>query len=49
MTGTVLLGGISRAAAAGGHPVWAIWWLWWLIPVAIITARRRLRTHRPPH
>ncbi len=49
MTGMVLLGGISRAAAAGGHPVWAIWWLWWLIPVAIITARRRLRTHRPPH
>jgi Domain of unknown function (DUF1707) len=41
-TGTFLIGGISRGAAAGGHPVWAIWWLWWLIPLAIFTARRRL-------
>ena len=48
VTSMMLLGGISRAAAAGGHPVWAIWWLWWLIPVAVITARRRLRTPRPP-
>ena len=46
--GMMLIGGISRAAAAGGHPVWAIWWLWWLIPVAIVTARGRLRTRRPP-
>jgi hypothetical protein len=46
--GMMLLGGISRAAAAGGHPVWAIWWLWWLIPVAIIAARGRLRTRQPP-
>lgn len=48
ITGMMLLGGISRAAAAGGHPVWAIWWAWWLIPVAIITARARLRTRQPP-
>ena len=47
VTGMVLLGGIGRAAAAGGHPVWAIWWLWWLIPVAIVATRRRLRTRRP--
>jgi hypothetical protein len=48
VTGVMLLGGVSRAAAAGGHPVWAIWWLWWLIPVAIIAARRRLSTRRTP-
>jgi hypothetical protein len=49
VTGMMLLGGIGRAAAAGGNPVWAIWWLWWLIPVAIVTARgRRLRTRQPP-
>jgi hypothetical protein len=48
VTGMMLIGGISRAAAAGGHPVWAIWWLWWLIPVAIVAARRRLHTRRAP-
>lgn len=49
ITSVMLLGGISRTAAAGGHPVWAVWWLWWLIPAAIIAARgRRLRTRRPP-
>lgn len=36
------------AAGSGGrvgghwHPVWALWWLWWLIPIGIVTARRRL-------
>lgn len=48
VTGMMLLGGISRAAAAGGHPVWVVWWLWWLIPVAIIAAPGRLRTRQPP-
>lgn len=48
VTAMMLLGGISRAAAAGGHPVWAIWWLWWLIPVAIIAARGRRSARRPP-
>lgn len=48
VTSMMLLGGIGRAAAAAGHPVWAIWWAWWLIPVAIIVARGRLRTRRPP-
>ena len=47
VAGMFVLGGISRAAAASGHPVWAIWWLWWLIPFAIFFARRRLRGHRP--
>jgi hypothetical protein len=47
VAGMFVLGGISRGAAASGHPVWAIWWLWWLIPVAILFARRRLGGHRP--
>jgi hypothetical protein len=42
-----LLGGIGRAAAEGGHPVWAIWWLWWLIPIMIFAACRRFGGYRP--
>lgn len=41
--GTFVLGGISHAAAASGHPVWAVWWLWWLIPFAIAQAYRHRR------
>jgi hypothetical protein len=47
VVGMTVLGGVSRAAATGGHPVWAIWWLWWLIPFTIFSARRRLGGHRP--
>jgi hypothetical protein len=47
VAGMIVLGGISRAAAASGHPVWAIWWAWWLIPLTIFFARRRLGGHRP--
>jgi Domain of unknown function (DUF1707) len=45
--GMAILGAISHAASASGHPVWAIWWLWWLIPLSILFARRRIRGHRP--
>jgi hypothetical protein len=46
VAGMTVIGGIGRAAAADGHPVWAIWWLWWLIPIAIFAAGRRLRGGR---
>jgi Domain of unknown function (DUF1707) len=42
VAGMAVLGGVGRAAASGGHPVWAIWWLWWLIPLTILITRRRM-------
>jgi Domain of unknown function (DUF1707) len=47
VAGMAVLGGVSHAAAASGHPVWAIWWLWWLIPFTIFFVRRRISSHRP--
>lgn len=45
----VLFVAVAGAVGRAGdheHAVWAFWWLWWLIPIAIFTARSRLRGGR---
>jgi hypothetical protein len=46
----VIFMAVASAAgrAHGAHAGWALWWFaWWLIPIAIFSARRRLRGSRP--
>lgn len=42
----VAVAGAAGRAGDHEHAVWALWWLWWLIPIAIFTARSRLRGGR---